>query len=108
MMLRSKSANLSFTIIDAEGKRHYHSPAGLINRKQYYTMASHPDMIWQYVQRLKIKYGEGCQIFANSRMSLNNRTPKTFVKSEIDLAQVKWEPFKNANWITPFAGWDVE
>lgn len=102
MMLRSKSGSIYFRIHTKDGQIHTHSPSQHLSQQQFRTMATHPDMIWQYVQHVKSIEEDSVKIYAISFVGVNGRDPQRFVDPEVDLSQVKWERFKHADWLLPF------
>lgn len=108
MMLRSKGGNLYFKLRNSQTKEEWN-----VYMSEYLTdvqaadVATHPDMIWQFVQLLKKMYAaKGIQqlgIYAVSEASLNGRPYQTFIDPTIDLARVEWKPFTHSHWILPMA-----
>lgn len=106
MMLRSKSGSVSFKAKNPEtGKITNISPRKYMTKDQARAMAKRPDMIWQFSQRLKKEFDEkgeeNMEIYAIARASLNGRKTQYLIDPEVDLAKVKWERFKHADWIVP-------
>lgn len=106
MMLRSKQGNIHFTIRHPESQLEEKVyPISHLTAKQAAKVATHPDMVWQFCQYLKQYYAqkgyEGIEIYAHSEVSLNGGPFGPLVKPDVDLAQLKWERFKHATWITP-------
>jgi hypothetical protein len=104
MMLRTKSGSINYKVIDkATGKSSYVSQHKLVSKKQRRLLATKPDVIWQFVQRLKKQHqeeGKDVEIYAlNSKVSINGGKFKAFIDPKIDLAKVKWSTFKHSNWI---------
>lgn len=107
MMLRSKQGNIYFTVKHPESQLEEKVyPISHLTAKQSAKVATHPDMIWQFCQYLKQHYAqkgyEDIEIYAHSEVSLNGGAFGPLVKPDVDLAQVRWERFKHASWITPF------
>lgn len=107
MMLRSKQGNIYFTVKHPESQLEEKVyPISHLTAKQSAKVATHPDMIWQFCQYLKQHYAqkgyEDIEIYAHSEVSLNGGAFGSLVKPDVDLAQVRWERFKHASWITPF------
>jgi len=99
MMLRAKSGSIHFNIVLPDGSKIVHGASNDLSLDQYRTMTSSPDMIWQYCQYLKEKYGPGIQIYAISEVSLNFRPTQTFIDPEYDMAKASWRPFKHSEWV---------
>jgi len=105
MMLRSKSGVASFLIRDANGERISHNVYEHLNRSQYRTMSTHPDMIWQYVQYLKKLYGPDISVHVTDYVRVNNGIRAQLIDPKVDLAKEAWHRFKHHYWITEFPGW---
>ena len=105
MMLRTKSGSISFRVIDKNTNNAI--PVKLkdyLTSKQRRSLATKPDFIWQFVQRLKQKFNaenKSVAIYASAYVSVNGKPSKKFINPEIDLAQVNWNPFEHSNWILP-------
>jgi len=105
MMLRSKSGLTTYKVVDKNTNEttivklnDYLSP------KQKRIASTKPDIMWQFAQRLKKEYakkGQDISVFVTSKLSVNGKSYKPFINSEIDLAAVKWDAFKHADWILP-------
>jgi hypothetical protein len=108
MMLRSKSGTATFLITKADGSRLVHDAKKDMTYKQYRTMTTHPDMIWQYCQFLKEQYTDSCQIYAKVSVSLNFRKAIPIIKPNYDMAKAKWHLFKHEEWITDGPKWEDE
>jgi hypothetical protein len=108
MMLRSKAGNLHFKLRNPQnGEQWDVYPSDYLTSVQTADVATHPDMIWQFVQILKQKYAaEGIQeleIYAISEASLNGRPYQPFIDPAVNLAKVEWKPFTHSYWILPMA-----
>ena len=105
MMMRSKSGSIHFKVIDpASGKVWTIDPKDSFSPIHIMWIAISPDITWQYAQRLKkefIKKGiTNVQVYAIGLVSLNRSIPAPLVDSTVDLAAIKWQPFKHSSWIT--------
>lgn len=105
MMLKSKSGNCTFDIRKEDGSIIEHNPMDFLTREQYFTMASRPDMIWQYCQRLKKMYGESIRIYVMAHARVNRGTTALLINPEVDMAGAEWHRFRHDTWIEPFPGW---
>ncbi|MBD0257763.1 MAG: HTTM domain-containing protein [Cytophagales bacterium] len=105
MMLRTKSGSIHFRVIDpAGGQELLVSPYDYLTAEQAHALATHPDLIWQFVQVLKAEYalpGRSPRIYAVSSVSLNGRPAQPLVDGSVDLARVEWHPFRHAEWLVP-------
>lgn len=106
MMLRTKDGSIHFIVKDPEsGKQWREHPSKRLTRKQTDRIATRPDMIWQFVQRLKHEYRERgidpVEIYAVSSVSLNGRPRQPLVDPDYDLAKAEWHYFSGDEWIVP-------
>jgi hypothetical protein len=105
MMLRSKSANTSFRVVDKN--THVEIRVKLedyLTKKQIRSASSKPDVMWQFAQRLKSIYakkGMDIEVYVRAYVSVNGRPSKQLIDSKVDLASVKWNSFKHHDWILP-------
>ncbi len=105
MMLRSKQGIAVYTIQDKATKEtqvinldHY------LSTKQKRMVSTKPDVIWQFAQRLKDDFkakGQDIAVYVNCRISINGRPYKQLVDPKIDIANVKWDPFRHSDWLLP-------
>ena len=104
MMLRSKYGVASFKV-KADGQIFWETPQAHLTPKQQRSVATHPDLIWQFSQHLAWLYGskgyKNVEVYAQSQVSLNNRPPQPFVDSTVDLAKVPWRTFSPVPWVLP-------
>jgi len=105
MMLRTKSGIAQFTVKDKESDE-----ITAVNLKDYVTpkqqrsLATKPDFIWQFAQRLKKEYaekGKDVGVYAKVRVSVNGKPYKLLVTNTVDLAAVPWQPFQHSQWLLP-------
>lgn len=105
MMLRSKSGTINFKVIDK--KTNQIIPIKLSNylsRKQTRIIATKPDVIWQFAQRLNSQFtnnGQEISVYADCFVSVNGKASKQLIDPNIDIANVKWNAFKHSPWILP-------
>ena len=104
-MLRSKSGRVSFTVVNNETqKREFVKTSDYLSRKQLRSVASKPDCMWQFAQRLKKEYaqrGEDISVYVNAKISVNRRPYETYIDPNIDLANTTWNYFWHNDWILP-------
>lgn len=105
MMLRSKSGTISFRVVDrANNKIIPIKLKNYVTPKQRRSLATKPDFIWQFAQRLKRVFeaeGKSVSIYVTSYVSVNGRPSKKLVDPNIDLAGIDWNPLKHSDWILP-------
>lgn len=105
MMLRAKSGNINFRVVDNATNNLI--PIKLneyLTKKQQRSLRTKPDFIWQFSQRLKKQFkseGKDVSIFATCYVSVNGKPSKRFIDPEIDLAKAEWNYFKHNTWILP-------
>lgn len=104
MMLRTKSGVVQFEVV-ADGTTFWESPQQHLTPKQAHTIATRPDMIWQYSQYLAKQYhAQGYRrvaVYAHTQVSLNGRAYQPLVDSSVNLASVPWQPFRHSSWLLP-------
>lgn len=106
MMLRAKSGFQHFTVIDKKDRNKI--PIRLndyLTSKQISSMAVHPDMIWQFAQRLKKQYAENGQdisVFVDGAVSVNGRTSQPLIDNAVDIANVPWRIVRHHYWVKAF------
>ncbi|WP_194774652.1 HTTM domain-containing protein [Pararhodonellum marinum] len=106
MMLRMQYGHVSFQVVDGEsGETELVNLSDYLTPKQMNAVATHPDMCWQFVQRLKEEYSAKGKarvaIYAKGMVSLNQRPYQALYDPTADLAQVDWYRFKSADWLLP-------
>ncbi|WP_452226803.1 HTTM domain-containing protein [Lacinutrix cladophorae] len=105
MMLRSKKAHISFKVRDKEeNKTVFVKLDDYLSRKQKRLISTHPDVMWQFAQKLKKEYtkkGKDISVFITCNVSVNGRPYEKLINSEVDIAAVPWNTFKHSEWILP-------
>jgi len=106
MMLRTKTGIITYKVIDkVTQKAEFIDVHKWVTQKQAGMLATKPDVIWQFVQRLKAYYkkeGKTIEVYAlNSRISVNGKKYEPFVNPKVDLATLTWNPFKHSEWLLP-------
>tara|TARA_B100000809_G_C15133212_1_gene529338 strand:- start:2137 stop:3450 length:1314 start_codon:yes stop_codon:yes gene_type:complete len=105
MMLRSKSSNTSFTVVDKASKAQIKIKLEeYLTKKQIRSVSSKPDIIWQFAQRLKSVYadkGIDIEVYVKAYVGVNGRPHKQLIDPKVDLASVEWNLFKHHDWILP-------
>ncbi|QDO93341.1 HTTM domain-containing protein [Formosa sediminum] len=105
MMLRSKSGHATYTIKNhTKNTKEHVRLKDYLSYKQRALASSKPDVIWQFAQHLKSVYaakGDSISVYVNARVSVNGKPAKKLIKSDVDLAHVKWSPWKHSDWILP-------
>lgn len=106
MMLRSRSGTVQFKVVNkSNGESTFIKLEDYLSSKQKRRIASYPDFIWQFAQRLKKEYaekGEEVSVYAlNSKVSINGKPYRAFIDPRTDLANTKWDYFWHNEWILP-------
>ncbi len=105
MMLRSRSGNLRFRVVDKEtGTTEWIRLQEWLSEKQARKVQAYPDFIWQFAQRLKRHYqekGQDISVFVSGMARVNRRDLAPLIDPETDLASVPWDPYRHHAWILP-------
>ncbi|MBA3985552.1 MAG: HTTM domain-containing protein [Flavobacteriales bacterium] len=105
MMLRTKSGSVKVNVVDKKTcditRINIYTT---LSKKQQNSIATKPDFMWQYAQRLKKQYAEegiDVAVYFDSRVSVNRRPMQQFTNPNVDLAAEKWDPFRHHPWLMP-------
>ncbi len=105
MMLRTKSGTVKVTIKDKNTQEEFRVDIyDDLSPKQRRALATKPDYMWQYAQRLKKHYakeGKDVAVYFDAQVSVNRRPMTPFIDPKVDLASEKWKHFKHHDWILP-------
>ena len=106
MMLRSRGGTVTFQVVDKDtGNAEKIDLKEYLTNKQLRRIATYPDFIWQFAQRLKKEYaekGKTISVYAlNSRVSINGKPYRALIDPKVDLAAAKWNYFWHNPWILP-------
>jgi hypothetical protein len=105
MMLRTKHSTTTYIVVDkATNNSTLINFDDYLSKKQRKPAGSKPDVIWQFAQRLKKEYakkGMDVEVYVRAFVSVNGKPKKQLIDPEVDLASVKWHPFKHQEWILP-------
>ena len=101
MMLRSRSGFINIKVRNNktnETKRYdYHKN---LTSKQAHQLATKPDFIWQYCQKIKEEYkNDDISIFVECKNGINGKSYQTLINPEFDMAKAKWNYFFHNEWI---------
>ena len=103
MMLRDREGYVDFKVIDKKTKQQLSYPVQyVLTRKQYQSLATKPDMIWQMAQRIKKhfeKEGIEVSVFVDCMVSINGKNHKKLVNPKVDLAASDWNYFGHDEWV---------
>lgn len=105
MMLRGKSGRIQFNVVEkgttdtiAINREDY------LSRKQQRAVASKPDLIWQFAQRIEEDYakkGKQIEVYVDGKVSVNGGPYKRIIDPKVDLAAEEWQHFRHHDWILP-------
>ncbi|NNK72763.1 MAG: HTTM domain-containing protein [Flavobacteriaceae bacterium] len=105
MMLRSRSGTASYRVVDSKTNTVTHiNMTKYLSEKQKNLASTRPDIIWQFAQHLKADYktkGQDVSVYVNCSVSVNGRPYQKLIDPNVDLASVKWDPFRHSDWILP-------
>ena len=101
MMLRERNGYITIKIKDlktgTESIYNYHKN---LTNKQAQNLATKPDFIWQYCQRIKEEYKEKpIAIYIDCKNSINRNEYKTLIDPNFDMAKAKWDYFRHNEWL---------
>jgi vitamin K-dependent gamma-carboxylase len=105
MMLRTKRGAINLEAVNPKTQEKFRiKKEDYLTKDQRKELATKPDFLYQFVQRLKEDYAEkgmnDIQIYCKmSRVSLNGKKAQPLFKSDIDLAKVKWNYFGRNEWV---------
>lgn len=101
MMLRERGGYIIIRIKDLEtGKETIYDYGKNLTNKQAQNLATKPDFIWQYCQRIKEEYKEKpIAIYIDCKNSINRKEYKTLIDPKFNMANAEWSHFKHNEWI---------
>jgi len=101
MMLRKRDGFINFKIKNNNtGEMTSYDYHKNLSPKQARTLATKPDFIWQYCQRIKQEYrGKNISIFIDCKNNINNGEFKTLIDPKQDFAKAEWNYFWHNEWI---------
>lgn len=101
MMLRKRDGFINFKIKNNNtGEMTSYDYHKNLSPKQARTLATKPDFIWQYCQKIKQEYhGKNISIFIDCKNNINNGEFKTLIDPKQDFAKAEWNYFWHNEWI---------
>ncbi|GGE41500.1 HTTM domain-containing protein [Psychroflexus planctonicus] len=104
MMLRSKHGITKYKVIDKKtGEQIRVKTEDYLTKRQHKVM-SKPDCIWQLAQRIHEDFadqGIDVEVYANTKISVNQRPYYQLIDSDVDLATAKFHYFTPNPWVLP-------
>ena len=101
MMLRERSGYIVIRIKDLKtGEESFYDYSKNLTDKQVQNLATKPDFIWQYCQRIKKEYqGKQIAIYIDCKNSINRKELKTLIDPKFDMAKAEWDYFGHNEWV---------
>ncbi|WP_026725212.1 HTTM domain-containing protein [Flavobacterium sasangense] len=101
MMLRERNGFITIQIKDLKtGNVSIYDYRKNLTDKQAQNLATKPDFIWQYCQRIKEEYkGKPIAIYIECKNSINRKEYKSLIDPNYDMAKAEWDYFRHNNWI---------
>ena len=105
MMLRTKRGAINLEAVNPKTQEKFRiKKEDYLTKDQIKNLATKPDFLYQFVQRLKKEYTQkgiiDIEIYCTmSRVSLNRDKAKPLFKYDVDLAKVEWNYFGRNEWV---------
>ena len=101
MMLRERNGYITIQIKDLKtGSVSIYNYRKNLTNKQAQNLATKPDFIWQYCQRIKEEYkGKPIAIYIDFKNSINRKEYKSLIDPNYDMAKAEWNYFAHNEWI---------
>ena len=101
MMLRERNGYITIQIKDIKtGDVSIYDYRKNLTDKQVQNLATKPDFIWQYCQRIKKEYqGKHIAIYIDCKNSINKKEYKSLIDPNYDMAKAEWNYFAHNKWI---------
>ena len=101
MMLRERNGYITIQIKDLKtGNVSIYDYRKNLTDKQAQNLATKPDFIWQYCQRIKEEYkGKPIAIYIDCKNSINRKEYKSLIDPNYDMAKAEWNYFAHNEWI---------
>ena len=101
MMLRERNGYITIQIKDLKtGNVSIYNYRKNLTNKQAQNLATKPDFIWQYCQRIKEEYkGKPIAIYIDCKNSINRKEYKSLIDPNYDMAKAEWNYFAHNEWI---------
>ena len=101
MMLRERNGYITIQIKDLKtGSVSIYNYRKNHTNKQAQNLATKPDFIWQYCQRIKEEYkGKPIAIYIDCKNSINKKEYKSLIDPNYDMAKAEWNYFAHNEWI---------
>lgn len=105
MMLRTKSGSVNVKVVDKNTLEEFRvNIYERVTPSQRRSLATKPDFMWQFAQRLKKEYaaaGRDVAVYVDAKVSVNKRPRQQLTDPTVDLAAEKWNHFRHHSWLMP-------
>ncbi len=100
MMLRERSGYITMTVKNNSTNISDIRRFDDLTVKQVYELATKPDLIWQYCQKIKKDYAnKDISIYIHCKNSINRKPYQTLIHPNTDMAKAKWNYFTHNEWL---------
>ena len=101
MMLRERNGFITIRIKDNKtNTTEFYNYNKNLTPKQANRLATNPDFIWQYSQKIKKEYkGKDISIYINCSNSVNRKPMRRLIDDKVDFAKAEWNYFFHNDWI---------
>lgn len=100
MMLRARNGFINITIKDNVANTTEQRRLNDLQPKQIQQLATKPDFIWQYCQKIKKEHpNENISIYVDCKNSINRKEYLTLIDPNFDMAKAKWNHFSHNEWL---------
>jgi hypothetical protein len=101
MMLRERNGFINITVKNNKtGKITHYNYSKNLTTRQVQRIATLPDFLWQYCQRIKEEYkNENISIYVDCQVSVNRAPYKPLINPNYDMSTAKWDYFNHNEWI---------
>lgn len=101
MMLRERSGYIIIRIKNNDTNESFvYDYNKNLTSKQARQLATKPDFIWQYCQRIKKDFEDkNISIYIDCKNSINRKPLKTLIDPKVDFAKAEWDYFFHNDWI---------
>jgi vitamin K-dependent gamma-carboxylase len=101
MMLRERTGFITIRVKDNKtGTIEIYNCNKDLTPKQANRLATNPDFIWQYSQKIKEEYkGKDISIYIDCSNSVNRKPMRRLIDNKVDFAKTEWDYFFHNDWI---------
>ena len=103
MMLRTRNGFTHYKVVDKKTNQTiFYNINSKLTSKQFNSMRTKPDMIWQFAQRIKKEFkemGRDVAVYANTSAGVNGAPMRKLINPDVDLGEAKWDYFFHNDWI---------